>query len=79
MLEQHIKNSENNRVEIIGRIGSFEHKMDDYMEKDLEAHAKIEHEVHSLATSQAVEKVKLGTIVAMVSVALNEGIRRILG
>jgi len=78
-LEQHIVNSESNRVQIVQRIDSFEHKMDAYMEKDLEAHAKIEHEVHKLATTQAVEKMKLGSIVAMVSVALNEGIRRILG
>lgn len=53
--------------------------MDAYMEKDLEAHAKIEHEVHSLATGQAVEKMKLGGMVALLSVAVNEGIRRILG
>ena len=50
----------------------FRNEMRDYMEKDLEAHSKIEHEVHKLATNQAVEKVKLGSIVAVATVIVNQ-------
>ena len=61
LLEASIRSQEDYRTEM--RL---------YMEKDLEAHEDLRKELHSLATNQAVEKVKLGSIVAVATVIVNQ-------
>jgi len=56
----------------IDALSEFKNEMRAYMEKDLQAHDDIKKEVHGLATNQAVEKVKLGAIVAVATVIVNQ-------
>lgn len=53
-------------------LSDFKDEMRSYMEKDLHAHDEIKKEVHNLATNQAAEKVKLGAIVAVATVIVNQ-------
>jgi len=49
----------------------FREEMRGYMERDLEAHEDMRKELHDLSSRQAVEKVKLGAIVAAATVIVN--------